>query len=141
VALSELNLASDAELARYESEIVAEAAKHAIALDSVRDAVLDELLEEAHIDAVDPAKVIDDTSERAKVLRRYATRKALRIFWENASAGREGSALAKKAELAAAHEERARSALHRAGWPVDADGDGDLDDLDPQPPVGVVFVR
>jgi hypothetical protein len=141
VALSALNLAADADLARYEQEIVAAAAKYGVSLDSVRDAVLDELLEETHTDGVDPDKVIDDDSERAKALRRYATRKALRIFFEDVSDGRDGSVLSRKAERAAAHEERARAALHRAGWPVDSNDNAVLDDEDPQPKVWPTFSR
>jgi hypothetical protein len=141
VALSALNLASDAELARYESEIVAAAAKYGVSLESIRGTVLDELLEEAHVDGADPDTVIDDDSERAKALRRYAARKALRIFFEDVSDGRDGSVLTRKAERAAVHEERARSAFHRAGWPVDTNDDGALGDEDPQPPVAVSFTR
>lgn len=136
--LSEIAFATDEELARYEHEIVNLVERTGVSLASVRDALLDELLEEAVGDGVDTAKVIDDGGDRALALRRYATRKALRIIWSDLSQGREGTSAEAKATLATAAESRSRNAFRAAGWPVDTTGDDEVTDEDETPTTGRV---
>lgn len=121
--LGSIDFATDEELERYESEIVTLASEYGVSLASVRDAVTAELVEEAHMDGIDQSKVYDDEGEVAKAMRAYATRKALRIFWEDISLGREGSSTEGKAKRAQVYEESARRAFRATGWPVDTSGD------------------
>lgn len=139
MALSVIAFATDAELERYESEILGLSEDCAVPLVSVRDAVTAELVVEATAAGVDPALVIDDGTDAAAALRLWATRMALRIFFEDLETGREQTESAGKAERAARHEARAREALLAIGWPVDEDDSGTIDDDEGE--LEPVFIR
>lgn len=149
MSISAISWATDAELARYESEVVTLASEYAVSFTNIREAVVDELTTEFYEDYPPetstttqvPANVIDNSTDRARALRRYATRKALRIFWEDVASGRESTAISAKAERARHYEELSRAAFRAVGWPLDTDADSDVDDSDDQRPVVLVGCR
>lgn len=116
--LTDMPLATDEELSRYESELVTMATDYAITLDNCRELARQRLRLEAVKDGIDETQVVDDGSAKAIAMRDWATRLALAFFWEDVASGRDSAASAGKAQLAARNADRAGALFKDVGWPM-----------------------
>lgn len=119
--LSAITFATDAELTKWDSEVVELAGEYSVSLASCRDLAKRRVFSKAIKDGVSDGvtdSIEDDGSARAYAMRDWATLLALGYFWRDVWSGRESAESERKAEKYETWAEEQLELFDQIGWPI-----------------------